>query len=416
MEYGIAILKTVLIFLVVIQLVPVLIWLERKGAAYIQDRRGPNRAAIAGVRLGGLINSLSDVVKLLFKEDITPPHVNKTLFLIAPMITMFVATVTMAVVPFAAPMVLGGKTFLLQVADLDAGLLYVFAMSSLGVYGVMLAGWASNNKFSLLGGLRASAQMISYEVSMGLAVVGIFLLCGSLKLTDIVNYQAAHTWNILLQPIAFFLFVAALFAETNRVPFDLPEGEAEIVAGFHVEYSSMKFALFFMGEYAHIIVGSAILTTLFFGGWNIPGVSAEWMRGHATEIVRWGWLMSSVLMIALGIWLCQWYKRGKFGDLRDYEPLVFGAPLFLAGAAGLAFWFPYHAAFGFGDLGSQITVTLIQFGVFLTKILFLCFFFIWVRWTLPRFRYDQLMRLGWKVMLPLALVNVVVTALVVLVQ
>src|SRR3989344_3884476 len=304
MDYAIAALKTASIFLVVISIVPVLIWLGRKGAAYIQDRRGPNRAVILGVRLGGLINSLNDVVKLLFKEDIIPANVNKPLFILAPMIAFFVATITLAVIPFADPIQLGSTKLLLQVADLDAGLLYVFAVSSLGVYGVMLAGWAANNKYSLLGGLRSAAQMVSYEVSLGLAVVGIFLMAGSLKLTDIVAYQGSNLfhWNILLQPVAFFIFLTALFAETNRLPFDLPEGESELVAGFHVEYSSMKFALFFMGEYAHIIVGSAILTTLFFGGWNIPGVSAEWMRGHATEIVRWGWLMSSVLMIALGIW------------------------------------------------------------------------------------------------------------------
>src|SRR3989338_5864834 len=192
MEYIFAAIKTVLIFVAVINLVPLLIWLERKGAAYIQDRRGPNRANILGIRLGGLIHSLSDVVKLLTKEDIIPPYVNKPFYLLAPMISMFVATITVAVVPFADPILINGKEFLLQVADLDVGLLYVFAASSLGVYGIMLAGWAANNKYSLLGGLRSAAQMVSYEMSLGLAVVGVFLLTGSFKLSEIVAFQGAN--------------------------------------------------------------------------------------------------------------------------------------------------------------------------------------------------------------------------------
>lgn len=420
MELGLAALKTFLIFFIVINIVPLLIWMERKGAAYIQDRRGPNRAAILGVRLGGLIHSLNDVVKLLFKEDIIPDHVNKPMYILAPMIAMFVATITMAVVPFADPILIGGKPFLFQVADLDAGLLYVFAVSSLGVYGVMLAGWAANNKYSLLGGLRASAQMVSYEVAMGLSVVGIFLMTGSLKLSEIVNLQSSNLfhWNIILQPVAFFIFLTALFAETNRLPFDLPEGEAELVAGFHVEYSSMKFALFFMAEYAHIIVGSCIITTLFFGGWHIPFVSTDWLRANTESAVRVLWPAFAIFSLAAGGALCRRFFAkggiGRYGDLRDFETLVIGIPGVLMGAGLLGLFALFGHGWEFLPWARDAVIAALQVGTFLAKVLFFCFFFIWVRWTLPRFRYDQLMKLGWRIMLPLALVNLLVTGFVVL--
>ena len=417
MDYAAAALKTFLIFFVVINIVPLLIWLERKGSAYIQDRRGPNRAAILGVRLGGMVHSLNDVVKLLFKEDIIPAHVSKPLFIIAPMIAMFVATITLGVIPFGEPVRIGAhKPFLLQVADLDVGLLYVFAVSSLGVYGVMLAGWAANNKYSLLGGLRSAAQMVSYEVSMGLSVVGIFLMAGSLRLSDIVNQQGANLfhWNIFLQPVAFFIFLAALFAETNRLPFDLPEGESELVAGFHVEYSSMKFALFFMAEYAHIVVGSCIITTLFFGGWNIPFVSADLIKGHADFVLKLLWVAFGLFSVAGGGLLCRRFKKQGYGDLRDFEPLVFGIPAVLAGFGLLTLFVLLGDNAALPLWGPSVLLALLQVGTFLAKVLFFCFFFIWVRWTLPRFRYDQLMKLGWQIMLPLALVNILVTGWVVL--
>lgn len=426
MEYIVAALKTVAIFFVVINIVPILIWLERKGAAFIQDRRGPNRAAILGIRLGGLIHSLTDVVKLLTKEDIIPSHVNKTMYILAPMIAMFVATITMAVIPFADPILLpSGKTFLLQVADLDVGLLYVFAVSSLGVYGVMLAGWAANNKYALLGGLRASAQMVSYEISLGLSVVGIFLMAGSLKLSEIVAQQGANlfTWNIFLQPIAFFIFLTALFAEANRLPFDLPEGESEIVAGYHVEYSSMKFALFFMAEYAHMIVGSAIIVTLFFGGWHIPFVATDWLRDNIHSVFKTMWLSFALFSLLAGGLLCKRFKRGRypgkkhwwgFGDLRDFEPLVLGTPAVMTGLLLIGLYLFFGDQLPFSETLRSIIIATLQVSIFLTKVMFFCFFFIWVRWTLPRFRYDQLMKLGWKIMLPLALANLLITGIVVL--
>ena len=414
MDTLIAGIKTFAIFFVIMNIIPILIWMERKVSAYIQDRRGPNRAAILGVRLGGLIHSLADVVKLLFKEDILPPYVNKPMYILAPMIAMFVATITMAVVPFADPIHINGKEYLLQIADLDVGLLYVFAVSSLGVYGVLLAGWAGNNKYSLLGGLRSSAQMISYEVSLGLAVVGIFLMGGSLKLSDIVAAQGSNLWhwNIIQQPIGFFIFLTALFAETNRLPFDLPEGESEIVAGYHLEYSSMKFALFFMAEYAHIAVGSCIITTLFFGGWHIPFLSTDLIRANADLILKIIWVGFGIVSILGGAAIARRFKKGKYGDLRDFEALVVGVPGVLTGLGLLSLFALLGNDLMMTALGKEIFIAALQVSIFLAKAMFFCFFFIWVRWTLPRLRYDQLMNLGWKGMLPLALANILVTAFI----
>lgn len=338
--------RVVVIFSMVMSLVPILIWMERKGAAYIQDRRGPNRAQILGIRLWGIIHSLADAVKLLTKEDVTVAGAYKPLAILAPILAFFVATSALAVVPFAEPFGFEGVTISLQIADLKVGLIYVFAMSSLGVYAIMLAGWASNNSFTMLGAMRAASQMISYELAMGMAALSIFILSGSFSLSDIIVDQGAWLWrwNIVRQPLAFIIFFTAMLAETNRLPFDLPEGESELVAGFHTEYSSMRFALFFMGEYAHIIVGSAIAATIFLGGWQIPFVKTEWLREQIPDIA----------------------------------------------------------------------VFALQLIAMFAKVIFFCITFIWIRWTLPRFRYDQLMRLGWKVLLPLGMANAVVTAIAVL--
>lgn len=406
-------LKIIVPFAVILQIIPFLIWLERKGAAYIQDRRGPNRAAIAGIRLGGLIHSLSDVVKLIFKEDIFPTHANRFLYTLAPFLAMAVACVTFAVIPWGAPLEIAGKTFTLQAADLNVGILYILAIGSLGVYGIMLAGWSSNNKYSLLGGLRSSAQMISYELTMGLAVVAVLIFSGSLELNAIVSDQGAKlwNWNFIRQPLACILFIVAAFAETNRLPFDLPEAEAELVAGYHVEYSSLKFALFFMAEYANMIIASALMATLFFGGWQIPFAPTELLRAHASLILDyavWGFGLAS---LAGGWLLIRRKPKIKYGDARDREHFVLGFPALLVGMALLIFKVTGDA-FALSPLASQITAAVFQFGFFLLKILFFCWVFIWVRWTLPRFRYDQLMGLGWKVFLPLALANVLVTAAV----
>jgi NADH-quinone oxidoreductase subunit H len=335
-----------------------MVWLERRGAAFIQDRPGPNRVNIAGFALAGLVQPLADVVKFIFKEDFIPPSANRAFYVLAPVLTLIPALMTFAVVPFGDVVRIGERIVQLQVADLNVGILYVFAIASLGVYGVVLAGWASNNKYSFLGAVRSSAQMISYELTLGLSVLGVVMAFGTLELDEIVRGQGARLfgviplWGVVIQPLAFVLFTIAVFAETNRLPFDLAEAEAELVVGYHTEYGSMKFATFFMAEYIAMTTGAAVIVTLFFGGWQIPFVSSE----------------------ALNAWT--------------------------AGLVG-------------PTLGSWLAA-LVQFGSFSAKLGFFLWLFIWVRWTLPRFRYDQLMKLGWKVMLPLALANVLVTAVVLL--
>jgi NADH-quinone oxidoreductase subunit H len=309
--------KIVAILFTMLTVVSYMIFAERKIAGHMQARVGPNR-----VGPFGLLQPAADVLKLFFKEEFTPDGANRVIFHIAPMLAVIPALVTFSVVPF-------GPQDALQVTDINVALLLFLAMSSLGVYAITLGGWSSNNKYALLGGLRSSAQMISYELAMGLSTIGVLLMAGSLSLVDIVRAQEGW-WFVVYQPIAFGIFMLTALAETNRAPFDLPEAEAELVAGFHTEYSSMKFGLFFLGEFANVITISCIAVTLFLGGWNGP------------------WLP---------------------------EPLKF-------------IWF-------FAKLGAVL------------------FFFIWVRWTFPRLRYDQLMNLGWKVLLPLSLANIVLTAILV---
>ncbi len=310
--------KIVVVFGLMLLSVSYLTWLERKVIGDIQVRLGPMR-----VGPHGLLQPIADGLKLLFKEEIVPQAADRTLYLLAPAIALIPAFISFAVIPFGDRIQLFGKSIDLVIADVNIGLLYVFGVASLGIYGIVLGGWASNNKYALLGGLRASAQMISYELSLSLSVVGVVMLSQSLSLVQIVDTQAS-VWFIVLQPIGFLIFLICAVAEINRAPFDLPEAETELVAGFHVEYSSMKFAMYFMAEYANMITVSAMATTLFLGGWRGP-------------------------------WL---------------PPVV---------------WF-------------------------LIKLFLFIFLFIWLRATLPRFRYDQLMRFGWKVLLPIALVNIMVTA------
>ncbi|MBK7770161.1 MAG: NADH-quinone oxidoreductase subunit H [bacterium] len=411
--------KIVFMFLLIMGMVPALIWAERKGAAYIQDRTGPNRASIGGVRLAGLVHPIADVLKLVFKEDITPTGRHRALYNLAPWLVMTVAVSTYAVIPFGDYLEIGGKRFPLVVADLQVGLLYVLAVASLGTYGVVLAGWAANNKFTFLGGIRATAQMISYEISMGLAIMGLMLIFGSLRLTDIVAGQGEllfgflPRWGVVLQPLGFILFITSVYAETNRNPFDLPEGESEIVAGYHLEYSSLKFALFFMAEYCHMVVGAAMISALYFGGYQIPWLPRPALEQHAgllLVIMLLAIIAVSLLFAVLFLRRVQ-REKGKFGDARDREP-VLGAGLWLvtaALAAGALLLRPWEI----GPAGASVAATVFQVGAFVSKVVFFAWLFIWVRWTLPRFRYDQLMRLGWKVMLPLGLANLVVTALVV---
>jgi NADH-quinone oxidoreductase subunit H len=316
-------LRAVLIFGGIMTLVPMLVLAERRIAAVIQNRIGPNRVGPLG-----LLQPLADVIKLLFKEDITPNRADRILFSLAPFLAFAPAAIAFVAIPV-------GKD--LQVADLSVGVLYVLAVTSLGVYGISFGGWASNSKYSLLGGIRSSAQIISYEIAMGLAIVSVLMVAGNIRLGSIVEWQAEHGWIIFYQPVAFMIFLVAAFAENNRLPFDMAECEAELVGGFHTEYTGMKFGMFFLGEYIAMIVMSALLVTLFLGGW---------------------------------------------------DPVFFELPE--------------------GPGGTAISVL-----CFVLKLLAVLFLYIWVRWTLPRFRYDQLMRLGWKTLVPLALLNIVLTGIIV---
>ncbi|MBK9365222.1 MAG: NADH-quinone oxidoreductase subunit H [Deltaproteobacteria bacterium] len=454
-----ALVKCVFSLAFVMQIVPLLIWAERKGAAYIQDRPGPNRAHILGVRAGGLIHTLPDVFKLITKEDVVPSHVFRPLWALAPIISMSVALVTFSVVPWGDQILIpaeiaekylgttGPLAVNLQVADIDGGLLYVLAMTSLGVYGIMLAGWSSNNKFSLIGGLRSAAQMVSYELAMGMGVVAMFMTYGTTRLDTIMQIQSESilNWGVLLSPpvglVAFILFWVSAFAECNRNPFDLPEGEAELVAGYHTEYSSLRFALFFMAEYANMVVASSVTATLFFGGYNIPFVNGAMLREHIDLVliaigVGGGVFFLFAASIAFGRRKDPFYaameafkgprpnKLAPVGGLngllyralhddtlRQHEWKIFTA--IWAGAAAAHFGLIGLGAMNIASgmpLLTEIIVFVTQLNAFVVKVLFGCWMFIWVRWTLPRFRYDQLMDLGWKYMLPIGLVNILLAA------
>jgi NADH-quinone oxidoreductase subunit H len=332
-------LKILLALSLVLSAAAILVYLERKISAFIQNRIGPNRVGPFGV-----LQPFADVLKLLFKEDIVPKAANKAFHTIAPIIALGVAVAVYAVIPFADYITIGEKVIYVGLApNVNIGILFILAMTSVGVYGLTLAGWSSNSKYSLLGGLRSSAQMISYELSMGLSIVGVLMVTGSLTLTGIVRFQEGWHWNIIYQPLGFIIFLVTAFAETNRAPFDLPEAEPELVGGFNTEYSGMKFGMFFLAEYANLATSSAIISLLYLGGWQMP-------------------------------------------FLYDWLALPDGS----------------------------IALAIVQFLVFTAKIGLMVFFFIWVRWSIPRFRYDQLMKLGWRVLLPLALLNIAGTAIVML--
>jgi NADH-quinone oxidoreductase subunit H len=326
-------LKVVVLVIGYMLAVALLTLAERKVSAWIQDRRGPNRAGYAGI-----LQPAADGLKNIMKEETYPLNAQPTLFALAPALSFIPAMISWAVIPFATPLPTPWGLIEMVVAKLPVGFLFTLAISSLGVYGIVLAGWASNSKYALLGGLRSSAQMLSYEISMGMSTVAVLLLAGNVTMDTIIAQQAAMGWNVMLLSIACFVFIVSAFAETNRLPFDLPEAETELVAGFHTEYSAMKFALFFIAEYANMITASGLITTFFFGGWDVPFTSWD-------NVAPWSLLK-----------------------------------------------------------------TVATLSVFVGKVTFFCFFFMWIRWTVPRFRYDQLMSLGWKLFLPLTLGYIVVIA------
>lgn len=365
------IIKMSVIFLLMVQMVPLLVWVERRGSAFIQNRFGPNRVGPLG-----LLQLLADAVKFAFKEEFVPGKSHKAFFYMAPVLALLPGVLAFGSIPLSVPFTLSGDgwshTFSTQVFDLGIGIVYVLGVSSLGAYALLLAGWGSANKFSLFGALRASAQMISYELALGLSLVGILLCYGTFNFTEMIQAQqeplvfalfgAKYTflsflpaWGIFYQPLGALLFFVAVFAETNRLPFDLPEAEAELVAGYHTEYGGLKMLMFYIGEYGHMMVASALMATFYFGGYTLPFLSVEGVREFLTQTA------------------------------------------------------------GFESANAISLVTMLIFHlVLMTKIILFLWIFIWVRWTLPRFRYDQLMDLGWKKMLPWAIFNTIVTAVFIL--
>lgn len=369
-EISINVLKMILIFLLMVQLVPILVWVERRGSAFIQNRLGPNRVGPLG-----LTQLLADAVKFLFKEEFLPEKGRKAIFYLAPVMALIPGAIAFGSIPLSSPISveafeMAGRTwgpyhFDFQSFHFGIGIVFVLGISSLGAYALLMAGWGSQNKYSMLGALRACAQTISYELALGLSLVGMLLLYGTFDFAEMIELQKGAmafsfagkevtipflpNWGIFYQPIGFILYFCATFAETNRLPFDLPEAEGELVVGYHTEYGGLKMLMFYIGEYGHMMVGSAIAVTLFLGGYNIPFVTPEMI--HA-----------------------------------------------------------FFSGQGFSTTLSSLFTALVLHVVFMAKVLFLLWVFIWVRWTLPRFRYDQLMDLGWKTMLPWALANVLVTA------
>ncbi|RYU89489.1 NADH-quinone oxidoreductase subunit NuoH [Mucilaginibacter terrigena] len=326
----------IVIFLISLVVAMYSTYAERKIAAFFQDRMGPNRAGP-----GGMFQPLADGMKMFMKEEIIPTNATPFLFIVGPSLAILTACIGSAVIPWGQNFVIGDKIIPLQVTDINVGILYIFGVVSLGVYGVMIGGWASNNKYSLLGAIRAASQNISYEISMGLSIIALLLVTGTLSLGEIAQQQHGWHWNVIYQPVGFILFLVCAFAETNRTPFDLPECETELVGGYHTEYSSMKLGFYLFAEYINMFISSAVMATLYWGGYNYPGM--DWVTAHVGPVIG---------------------------------PLI-----------GTA--------------------------VFFAKIFAFIFFFMWVRWTIPRFRYDQLMDLGWKILIPLAIANIVVTGIVI---
>ncbi len=352
-ETVIVLVKVVLALVWLLTLSLLMTWVERKESAVIQDRIGANRASVFGLRLLGLFQPFADAIKMVFKEDFVPTFSRRFLHTLAPFLSFFFVAVTIVAIPFGDSITVAGRVIHLQVLDMNAALLFIMAMLSLGIYGIILSGWASRNRFALLGSMRGAAQLISYEVALGLSLIGLVMTFPSLSLSEIVRFQGGLVlgflprWGIFLQPLGFVVFFLAALAETKRVPFDMPEGESEII-GFFAEYGGLKWGLFMMTDFLEIIIVSALAATLFFGGWQVPWLGAEGFR------FPWG------------------------------------------GALGLPSWL----------------VTVLQVGAFNLKVFFFCWLQVLIRWTYPRFRYDQLMDFGWKTLVPLSVINILVTGLV----
>jgi len=419
LEVSIVIINILLAVILALGGVPVLVWLERRVAGFIQDRLGPNRCNIAGFRLGGLIQSFADMLKLVFKEDILPTHIKKRfLFSLAPTIVLFCSLLTFSVIPFADNIIINGKEYMLQALPTSMGIVWFLAFAGLSVYGIILAGWSSDNKYSLLGGLRASVSTISYEPIMALSVITMIVIYGTISLNDMAVQQSKlifgfiPAWGVLLQPIAAITFIVSAFAEANRTPFDIAEGESEIVGGFHTEYGAMKFGLFFVGEYVAMSASSGVIVSMFFGGYNIPWLSTASLKEHISLVSY----AIVVLVPFLSYFFIKWmYKNNrwkKVDDKRNKESAVLAKIIVGFNIVLIALLLYLNLVAKTPNVVSILTA-LLQFGTFVIKLFVMNLVYIWVRWTLPRFRYDQLQTLCWKYLLPISIGNLFVTALAV---
>jgi NADH-quinone oxidoreductase subunit H len=407
--------------LLAVGLTPLFVWWERRVSGFMQDRSGPNRCNIGPFRLGGLIQSFADMLKLVFKEDFTPSHIKyKFFFTIAPVIVFLCSFLTFAVIPFADILVIDEKEHIMQAIPNELGIMWFIAFAGLSVYGIILGGYSSGSKYGLLGSIRASAQVISYEAAMGLAIISMIISYGSIHLTDMVNAQSGTylgfipMWGIFIQPLAAIIFIVCAFAETNRAPFDLAEGESELVAGYHTEYSAMRFGLFQVGEYAAMSASSAIIVTLFFGGYQIPWLDTNSIQSNINYVI-----MAIIIILPIKIFFfTKWMKKNNkaIGEniSREKETKILTFAFWSLSLFIIVILISFLVT-GLGTNGINIITAVIQIAVFLIKFFMMAFVFIWIRWTVLRFRYDQLQMLGWKVLIPLALLNIVITAIVIVV-
>ena len=411
----------VLAALLALLMIPVLVWLERRVCGLIQDRPGPNRTNVFGFRLGGVVQSFADVVKLVVKEEYYPSHIRygRWIFILAPMITFASALLAFMVIPFADTVIVDGEALRIQGVPIAYGILWYLAIGAIGIIGMVFGGWLSHNKYSLLGALRSAAQMISYELALGLGVISMILTYNTIDFNAMVTWQSGTlfgflpAWGIFIQPLAALIIIVALFVETNRAPFSVAEGESEIVAGFMTEYTAMKFAMYFMGEYVAMNTASAVIVTMFLGGYQLPWVSTAALLEHFRYF---GWGIMAILPVVIGLFIL-WMRRnnrvrstvstdgGRGWETRILTGVLIGVTLLLEGIL------LYLTLWGSGSIG--LAVALLQIVIFVVKLMLVNLFFIVIRWTLPRFRYDQVQQLGWRYLLPLSLFNIVVTATIV---
>ena len=418
-----AIVSFVLGALLALLMIPVLVWLERRGAGLIQDRLGPNRTNVGGFRFGGVVQSFADVVKLVLKEEYYPSHIkdHRWLFILAPMITFVAALLAFMVIPFADNIVIAGESLKVQALPVEYGVLWYLAIGAVGVIGIFFGGWLSHNKYSLLGASRAGSMMISYELPLGLSVLAFVITYNSIDFNAMVAWQSGTVlgflpaWGIVVQPLGAIILIIALFAETNRAPFSVSEGESEIVAGYMTEYTAMKFAMYFMGEYVAMNTASAVIITMVFGGYQLPWVSTE----SLIENFRYfAWAIMIVMPIVV-YFVIEWmYKNNAVRPTvisdgsREFEAKVLSIVMIVMTLI-VEVILVYLSSAQDALLGTSIAVMLLQIVIFVVKLMIFNLFFILVRWTLPRFRYDQVQDLGWRYLLPLSLVNLFITAIVV---